>query len=350
MAPATPAFLSQPPWTFQGHQRPGDGGQPVQSLPSGRRPLQGLSSGDSFCFPVPPSHVRSRGCTGAHTHVLTCRHAFPRRHAQLHTDTPHVPAHMHTPLSHRWTVPLCGSFFHGQGLKHTLVRAHTHTQIRNPEVSLFLVRAHGPGHPDLCYQPRRNTGHPPRVGFLEGSLTALLEASEGSHYKPWGLSGYSLTSRPAGLLVRAACADPPPSPTPANTPRPLSAAPAVAPFCHFASFLPIPQLGYEPLGGRTLPLGLERSGVWTLVPCLGTGKAEGWHTGPCRGPGALQDRRQCRSGLLPGADSIRLPPDLICPWPLVPRAPCPGGHRATAVRSQPSSCCRLVLTFASDEK
>lgn len=197
-------------------------------------------------------HVDAHVLTHTRAHMQTCVPTQTRTAAHRHAS--HTRTHAHPSFSEVHSSSVWLFLSHGQGLRHTRVRAHTRTQIRNPEVSVFLVRAHGPGHPDLCYQPRRNTGHPPRVGFLEGSLTALLEASERSHYKPWGLSGCSLTSRPAGLLVRAACADPSP-PTPANTPRPLSAAPAVAPFCLFASFLPIPQLGYEPLGAELCLLG-----------------------------------------------------------------------------------------------
>lgn len=292
-------------------------------------------------------HVDAHVLTHTRAHMQTCVPTQTRTAAHRHAS--HTRTHAHPSFSEVHSSSVWLFLSHGQGLRHTRVRAHTRTQIRNPEVSVFLVRAHGPGHPDLCYQPRRNTGHPPRVGFLEGSLTALLEASERSCYKPWGLSGCSLTSRPAGLLVRAACADPPPYPL-LPTPLGLSLQRLQSP--HFVSlplFCPSPNSGMSPWGQNSASWDET---VWSVDTgaLSGDGESRRLAHGALQGPRRFAGQEAVPLGLLPGADGIRLPPDLICPWPLVPRAPCPGGHRATAVRSQPSSCCRLVLTFASDEK
>lgn len=196
-------------------------------------------------------HVDAHVLTHTRAHMQTCVPTQTRTAAHRHASRTRTHAHPSFSEVHSSSVWLFLS--HGQGLKHTRVRAHTRTQIRNPEVSVFLVKARSrPSRPLLPASPEH--GPSTACGVPGRLFNCPLEASERSRYKPWGLSGCSLTSRPAGLLVRAACADPSP-PTPANTPRPLSAAPAVAPFCLFASFLPIPQLGYEPLGAELCLLG-----------------------------------------------------------------------------------------------
>lgn len=215
-------------------------------------------------------HVDAHVLTHTRAHMQTCVPTQTRTAAHRHAS--HTRTHAHPSFSEVHSSSVWLFLSHGQGLRHTRVRAHTRTQIRNPEVSVFLVRAHGPGHPDLCYQPRRNTGHPPRVGFLEGSLTALLEASERSCYKPWGLSGCSLTSRPAGLLVRAACADPPPYPL-LPTPLGLSLQRLQSP--HFVSlplFCPSPNLGMSPWGAELCLLGWNGLECGHWCPVWGRGK------------------------------------------------------------------------------
>ena len=131
LAPATPAFLSQPPWTFRGHQRPGLAGSPCRAFPRGgvlSRVSVLETPSVSRSLPRMCDHVDAHVLTHTRAHMQTCVPTQTRTAAHRHASRTRTHAHPSFSEVHSSSVWL---FLSRSRLKtHTCVCTHAHTDMQ----------------------------------------------------------------------------------------------------------------------------------------------------------------------------------------------------------------------------